>query len=494
MATYEELKRQIKDCDNEKPYIFISYKRNDWEEVYKKVIELQKAGVNLWIDKEISKHAGESWQKPAFDAISNPNCKGILFFVSKSALCSPPIFAELSYSKDRMVTEAHGYKQLPILSYDLDNLINDHKSFADYIQKEVRELYGKKVDPKALITMFPKEKFGNIPEDVGEKRIANELNLANAILDASNLKEGTTTVATNIKEIMDTLNANYSEVKNSSYTSNEIPTNQGETEELERKAKEELERKAKEEAERKAKEAADSKPAAVISNDKTILHDMLLSFMKSYNESKLTQKNAKGEEMYDLVQKRLPEHIMGFLSNDKYFCKGSSGAGAWANCPWIAVFISEITTSTTMGVYVVYLLNAMNNELYLTLNQGTTQIVNQVNEKMKIDRSFVRKKGFAKKDDYIVHILNSKSETIRKEIGIGSFSTEKIDSGNWQYDAACILSKKYTIDNLPTDTILYNDLLEMLDLYEKYYQNHISEFSHGNQAPDKKIIIKDRGI
>ena len=560
MATEDvitKLQNQIKKCDDKKPYIFISYKRSDAIKVYEIVLELQKAGVNLWIDKEIRKHIGKSWQDPAFDAISKPRCKGILFFVSKSALCSPPIFAELSYSKDRMVKMAHRNKELPILSYDLDNLIEEHCSFDNYIQDVGDELFDNKIDPNVLITMFPDQKFGDKPEDVAQKRLDNELLLADAILRASNLANSTTTVATDFEGIMDTLRANYSEIFISPDNSNVANIIRSETEdvkskaaeeaerkaaeeaerkaaeEAERKAAEEAERKAAEEAERKAAEeaerksaeeakrkaaeeaerraaeeaerraaeeaerkakAADIKPLAANANDDTNLHGMLYKFMNNYNECKLAEKNSKGEDMYDTVQTHIPDHIMKFLSNDKYFCKGSTGAGGWAICPWIAVFISAITNSTTKGVYIVYLLNAATKELYLTLNQGMTTITREIEDKMRIKKNFFKDKGFSKKDDYIAHVLMDNAENIRKEIGIGNFSAEKINSGKWQYDAGCICSKKYTVDDLPNDAALQNDLMEMLDLYERYYQKHITEFSDADNNSVGKITVKDRGI
>lgn len=57
--------------------------------------------------------------------------------------------------------------------------------------------------------------------------------------------------------------------------------------------------------------------------------------------------------------------------------KSSVGAGNWAAVPWLAFFDPVETTSATSGVYVVYLINPQTEEIYLSLNQGTTAVHNE---------------------------------------------------------------------------------------------------------------------
>src|SRR5262245_30421357 len=55
-------------------------------------------------------------------------------------------------------------------------------------------------------------------------------------------------------------------------------------------------------------------------------------------------------------------------------CKGSAGAGNWAEVPWLAVFDPFVTDSATRGYYVVYLFAADGSRVCLSLNQGTTAV------------------------------------------------------------------------------------------------------------------------
>jgi 5-methylcytosine-specific restriction enzyme A len=54
--------------------------------------------------------------------------------------------------------------------------------------------------------------------------------------------------------------------------------------------------------------------------------------------------------------------------------KGSAGAGVWAETPWVAAFDEDITSSAQRGFYVVYLFRHDGQAVYLTLNQGTTEV------------------------------------------------------------------------------------------------------------------------
>ena len=45
----------------------------------------------------------------------------------------------------------------------------------------------------------------------------------------------------------------------------------------------------------------------------------------------------------------------------------------------------------------------------------------------------------------------------------------KIDSGDKNYDTACIYAKKYTTSSLPESSVLENDLREFVGIYKEYY-------------------------
>ncbi|PJF09011.1 MrcB family domain-containing protein [Pseudorhodobacter sp. MZDSW-24AT] len=72
------------------------------------------------------------------------------------------------------------------------------------------------------------------------------------------------------------------------------------------------------------------------------------------------------------------KHIL-FLPYDLKV-KASVGAGVWAAVPWLAFFDPLITETATTGFYIVYLVNSDTNEIFLSLNQGTTAIYREYGE------------------------------------------------------------------------------------------------------------------
>ncbi len=73
-----------------------------------------------------------------------------------------------------------------------------------------------------------------------------------------------------------------------------------------------------------------------------------------------------------IIRDEIPEALRNKLSLTGYVVKGSIGNGPFASIPWIAIMDSEITSSTTEGVYIVFLFSSDGKRVYLTLNQGIT--------------------------------------------------------------------------------------------------------------------------
>ena len=135
--------------------------------------------------------------------------------------------------------------------------------------------------------------------------------------------------------------------------------------------------------------------------------------------------------------------------NSVYSSKGSVGQTKWTPVPWLAIFDNRITRKATEGEYVVYLLNSETKELYLTFNQASEEKNN----------AEVRKN------------LQKKANQIRSRLSFPSgVSFEPIHSGNAAYDAGCICSIKYSLGQVPDDSILKKDLSTFLDIYSQYYE------------------------
>ena len=160
-----------------------------------------------------------------------------------------------------------------------------------------------------------------------------------------------------------------------------------------------------------------------------------------------------------LVRRDIASLIGSQIQETIYKVKGSVGAGRWTDVPWIAVFDKRITTSAQRGVYIVYLLNKDTKELYLTLNQGATDVAQGGDGSGKLAFTGIA----AASNGKITESLQAASDAI--------------NTGSKPYDAGCIYYKKYTLDTLPEDEVLYSDLQRLIEAYQAYYDKIFSNSS-----------------
>ena len=189
------------------------------------------------------------------------------------------------------------------------------------------------------------------------------------------------------------------------------------------------------------------------------IRETIEKLMRGYQTAKneVFANNPFGE----FVRKDIPALLYktGLIDKDKYLITGSVGQGNWAMVPWICIFDRSITTSATKGEYIVYLLSKDCSELYLTFNQGCTEIRNTHSKKETIN------------------IMREKAEKIAKQIDNHGFSEdENISLGEGLtelgllYQKGTIFYKKYKVDSIPDDSELLDDLSKMMDIYKNYAQ------------------------
>ena len=187
-----------------------------------------------------------------------------------------------------------------------------------------------------------------------------------------------------------------------------------------------------------------------MSND---LQKLLKKFMEEYESELNAARKDKDfkRPLGNIVRKDIACLIGAQLPENIYKVKGSVGAGSWADVPWIGVFDKRVTMSAQRGVYIVYLLNKTTKELFLTLNQGVTDVVTTSNSKAADN-------------------LQNRAQSIRSKIGsFPGLESSLIGSGSKAYDAGCIYYIKYTLDSLPEDEKLYSDLNKFIEAYKAYY-------------------------
>ncbi|WP_207653885.1 MrcB family domain-containing protein [Clostridium sp. BSD9I1] len=187
----------------------------------------------------------------------------------------------------------------------------------------------------------------------------------------------------------------------------------------------------------------------------------------------------KEHQLGETVRKHIPTYLknLDFINSNTYEIKGSIGQGNWAKVPWVAIMNKSITNTTQKGVYVVYLFSEEMDKLYLTLNQGVTEYENKfkklANKKLQENAESIRKK------------LSLNEYEFKKPISLGEGGLGK------SYEAGAIATIEYNPKDLPNDNVLKEDLLKMLDYYEKYANTDQISDQENDSEEVEKLNIKD---
>ena len=106
-----------------------------------------------------------------------------------------------------------------------------------------------------------------------------------------------------------------------------------------------------------------------------MIKEALLRISSNYLNAKMGAK--KDSSLAPFMNSVSKEKIKPNVKKNKDHYKFTSSCGQysnWADVPWIAVLDPEITTSTMRGYYVVYLFSIDMKRVYLSFNQGMTDI------------------------------------------------------------------------------------------------------------------------
>lgn len=188
-----------------------------------------------------------------------------------------------------------------------------------------------------------------------------------------------------------------------------------------------------------------------------MLHSLITTFVSELAiDRNVTNRVSKSLKSWSLIVDAIPEEIRlkSSLSSD-YLIVGSIGKGLMSETPWIGLFDTEVTKSAQTGYYVVYLFTSDLKGVYLSLGIGWTQYENAYG----IKTGKIRIKENAKKARVVLR-------------GILDYSTREIDlkaSGQLTkgYEQGNICSKYYSIDSLPEDSVLIDDLRNFIGLYKE---------------------------
>ena len=171
----------------------------------------------------------------------------------------------------------------------------------------------------------------------------------------------------------------------------------------------------------------------------------------------------KGHPIAKLLRDTIPGELGSILeATGNYEIQGSPGQGQWGNVPWVAIFDPLVTTTARRGFYPVYLFSEDLTGVYLSLNQGVTD----VRDAFPLGK--------------VREVLESRAKQYRAVLSAipSSFSAKPIDlehSPNSDlardYEYGNIISVYYPAKALPTNEVFSRDLLAILIAYQQVIQS-----------------------
>lgn len=167
---------------------------------------------------------------------------------------------------------------------------------------------------------------------------------------------------------------------------------------------------------------------------------------------------------------------------ERYLVEASPGQGNWARVPWVAVFDTLVTRSAQSGYYPVLLFRGDMTGLYLSLNQGVTEVE-------------------AKYKSEATSALAARAEDFRQQLGgtPASLPESRIElraSGTRLarlYEVGNICAAFYPEYQLPTDAEWRQEFRHVLGLYESLvYNETLPSGSAGKEADETAgMLVED---
>lgn len=151
------------------------------------------------------------------------------------------------------------------------------------------------------------------------------------------------------------------------------------------------------------------------------------------------------------LRKDFPAIVHDRIKDKKrYKVIGSAGKSKWAECPWIAILDKLITISPQSGYYPVFLFKSDMTGVYLSLNQGVTDVIESYKSKAN-------------------EVLRARADDFRAKIDLMKEDLTQIDlRGNVNnarlYEAGNIIARYYSSDSD------FKTIEEDLRYYLKLYQ------------------------
>ena len=162
--------------------------------------------------------------------------------------------------------------------------------------------------------------------------------------------------------------------------------------------------------------------------------------------------------LFDSLQNKV-EDSSGLKKRPHLGVKASVGQGNWAKVPWLAVLAEGRGITIQNGVYCVFLFREDMSGVYLTFNQGVTQL--KKDHGVRGAREILRKRAEGL-EEYCGPL---DARGFKRGEGIDL----KVSSGlGKDYEASTVAYKLYPRGAVPDDGELYSDLEALMQAYEEY--------------------------
>lgn len=213
------------------------------------------------------------------------------------------------------------------------------------------------------------------------------------------------------------------------------------------------------------------------------MRETLLQIGQNYAFAR--KENFSQHPLSNLIRRQLKDHIKQALGDmaSKFIICASSGTGTWAHVPWVAVFDPMVTEKATEGYYVVYLFASDKGEIHLSLNQGTTSVMEEF-----------RTKG--------PKVLRDRATFMSTRVAdfASYFDTYTLDLGYKAtlpkgYEAGHAFGRMYQVDSLPNEEFLRADLHQMMKAYLALtFRGGLDSSAEGSndEAPSSATITEVR--
>ena len=150
-----------------------------------------------------------------------------------------------------------------------------------------------------------------------------------------------------------------------------------------------------------------------------------------------------------------PEEVHRAVSDPQLNPGGGCGESGWAHGPWIGLFDPAASEGPQHGFYIVYLFSTDMKRVYLSLNQGTTEVITELGNNKKTLAELLSRAS----------IMRERASGFRNRLPATEIRLTPITFYQWAYEAAHVFGCRYRLEALPAENVLVDDLEAAVRLY-----------------------------